>query len=193
MSAMRLCLDGVQTCGKIETRLSEGLPVDGRSTYLFARQNSAVGLHFPGETPNNIEVKKFKKISRCYGKKAVRCNALRRTTVRSWRLEIFPPIADTTTGPGAIRAALRAQVEINYGRYPNGQETQTCQFRHSPNQSLVAHTKSATGSDHSLDAPVVCKVSLNVYHHVSQIKGPGSEMKLSHDWLRIHWVHSGSV
>eukprot|EP00965_Chrysotila_dentata_P240718 6203872-Pleurochrysis_carterae.AAC.2 len=25
---------------------------------------------------------------------------------------------------------------------------QTCQYRHSPNQSLVAHTGSATGSDH---------------------------------------------
>eukprot|EP00965_Chrysotila_dentata_P171674 5665708-Pleurochrysis_carterae.AAC.1 len=29
----------------------------------------------------------------------------------SWRLEIFPPIVDTTTGPGATRAALRVQVE----------------------------------------------------------------------------------
>eukprot|EP00965_Chrysotila_dentata_P198106 6178587-Pleurochrysis_carterae.AAC.1 len=32
--------------------------------------------------------------------------------------------------------------------------SQTCQYRHSLNQSLVAHTVSATGSDHSLDAAV---------------------------------------
>eukprot|EP00965_Chrysotila_dentata_P183768 6068131-Pleurochrysis_carterae.AAC.1 len=40
--------------------------------------------------------------------------------------------------------------------------SQTCQYRHSPNQSLVAQTRSATGSDQSLDAPTVCKVSSNV-------------------------------
>eukprot|EP00965_Chrysotila_dentata_P173344 5722177-Pleurochrysis_carterae.AAC.2 len=50
--------------------------------------------------------------------------------------------------------------------------SQTCQYRHSLNQSLVAHTGSATGSDHSLDAPVVCKVALNVHDYVGQIKGP---------------------
>eukprot|EP00965_Chrysotila_dentata_P197796 6178405-Pleurochrysis_carterae.AAC.1 len=62
---------------------------------------------------------------------------------------------------------------LPYGRYPNGQKTQvqgtqevlesltktmsqTCQlYRHSPSQPLVAHTGSATGSDYSLDAPVV--------------------------------------
>eukprot|EP00965_Chrysotila_dentata_P259621 6213617-Pleurochrysis_carterae.AAC.1 len=53
--------------------------------------------------------------------------------------------------------------------------SQTCQYRHSPNQSLVAHTGSASGSDHSLDAPapVVWKVSSNVHDHVGRIKGPG--------------------
>eukprot|EP00965_Chrysotila_dentata_P195844 6177218-Pleurochrysis_carterae.AAC.3 len=57
--------------------------------------------------------------------------------------------------------------------------SQTCQNRHSRtksklNQSLiVAHIGSATGSDHSLDAPVVCKVALNVHAHVGQMKGPG--------------------
>eukprot|EP00965_Chrysotila_dentata_P147901 4882524-Pleurochrysis_carterae.AAC.1 len=44
---------------------------------------------------------------------------------------------------------------------------------HSLNQSLVAHTGSATGSDHCLHAPVVCKVPSNVYNHAGQIKGPG--------------------
>eukprot|EP00965_Chrysotila_dentata_P148002 4885417-Pleurochrysis_carterae.AAC.1 len=36
--------------------------------------------------------------------------------------------------------------------------------RHSSNQSLVAHTRSATGSDHNLDAPVVRKVRSNTVH-----------------------------
>eukprot|EP00965_Chrysotila_dentata_P147556 4871454-Pleurochrysis_carterae.AAC.3 len=49
----------------------------------------------------------------------------------------------------------------------------TCPYRPSPNQSLMAHTGSATGSDYSLDAPVVCKFSSNVHNHVGQIKGPG--------------------
>eukprot|EP00965_Chrysotila_dentata_P220920 6192078-Pleurochrysis_carterae.AAC.1 len=45
-------------------------------------------------------------------------------------------------------------------------------WRHSPgNQPLVAHTGSATGLDHSLHAPVVCKVLSNVHGHVGQIKG----------------------
>eukprot|EP00965_Chrysotila_dentata_P261076 6214130-Pleurochrysis_carterae.AAC.1 len=35
----------------------------------------------------------------------------------------------------------------------------------------MAHIGSATGSDHSLDAPVVCKVSSNGHDHVDQIKG----------------------
>eukprot|EP00965_Chrysotila_dentata_P255407 6212213-Pleurochrysis_carterae.AAC.1 len=39
------------------------------------------------------------------------------------------------------------------------------------NQSLAAHTGSATGSDHSLDAPVVCKVLSNVHDRVGQIEG----------------------
>eukprot|EP00965_Chrysotila_dentata_P122101 4036948-Pleurochrysis_carterae.AAC.1 len=51
--------------------------------------------------------------------------------------------------------------------------SQTCQYRHNPNHALVAHTGSATGSDHSLDAPAVCKVLSNFRDHVSQIKGPG--------------------
>eukprot|EP00965_Chrysotila_dentata_P091773 3029893-Pleurochrysis_carterae.AAC.1 len=50
--------------------------------------------------------------------------------------------------------------------------SQTCQYRHSPNQSLLAHTGSATGSDHSLGAPSACKILKNVHDHVGQIKGP---------------------
>eukprot|EP00965_Chrysotila_dentata_P179557 5928854-Pleurochrysis_carterae.AAC.5 len=42
--------------------------------------------------------------------------------------------------------------------------------KHSLNQSLVAHTGSATGFNHSLDAPVVCTVSSNVHDNVGQIK-----------------------
>eukprot|EP00965_Chrysotila_dentata_P124878 4128483-Pleurochrysis_carterae.AAC.9 len=55
--------------------------------------------------------------------------------------------------------------------------SQTCQHMYSSNQSLVAHTGSATGSDHSLDAPVVCNFSSNVHDHVGQIKGRESEIK----------------
>eukprot|EP00965_Chrysotila_dentata_P203733 6181915-Pleurochrysis_carterae.AAC.3 len=36
--------------------------------------------------------------------------------------------------------------------------SQTCQYRHSPHQSFVDHSGSASCSDHSLDAPVVCKI-----------------------------------
>eukprot|EP00965_Chrysotila_dentata_P129063 4266514-Pleurochrysis_carterae.AAC.1 len=74
--------------------------------------------------------------------------------------------------------------------YIAGQETQTCQYRHSLDQPLVAHTGSATSSHHSLDAPVACKVSPNVQDRVGQIKGLGSEMKLSQDCLGMHQVHS---
>eukprot|EP00965_Chrysotila_dentata_P229520 6197236-Pleurochrysis_carterae.AAC.1 len=49
----------------------------------------------------------------------------------------------------------------------------SCYGRHSPNQSLVAYTGSATGSDHSLDAPVVFEASSSVHSdHVVQSKGP---------------------
>eukprot|EP00965_Chrysotila_dentata_P025609 850928-Pleurochrysis_carterae.AAC.1 len=50
---------------------------------------------------------------------------------------------------------------------------QACPYGDSPHQSLVAHTGSATGSDRSLHASVVCKVAPNVQGHVGQIKGPG--------------------
>eukprot|EP00965_Chrysotila_dentata_P216981 6189702-Pleurochrysis_carterae.AAC.2 len=50
--------------------------------------------------------------------------------------------------------------------------SQSCQHRHSLKQSLAAHTGFAIGSDHSLDAPVMCKVLFNMHDHVGQIKGP---------------------
>eukprot|EP00965_Chrysotila_dentata_P040458 1342473-Pleurochrysis_carterae.AAC.2 len=74
MSAMHLRLGGVQTYGEMRTRLSDGLPVDGTSTFLFERQNSgdvtlldfhltwaltALGLSFPEETSNKVELKNF--------------------------------------------------------------------------------------------------------------------------------------
>eukprot|EP00965_Chrysotila_dentata_P252742 6210848-Pleurochrysis_carterae.AAC.1 len=75
-----------------------------------------------------------------------------------------------------------------YGRYPNGQET----------QSLLAHTGSATGSDNSLDAPVMYKVSSNVHDYVGQIKGPGVRNqvvpRLSRGCIRCtQKCHSGCV
>eukprot|EP00965_Chrysotila_dentata_P119433 3948389-Pleurochrysis_carterae.AAC.1 len=36
----RLCLVGIQSCGKIEARFSDGVPMDGRPIYPFAPQNS---------------------------------------------------------------------------------------------------------------------------------------------------------
>eukprot|EP00965_Chrysotila_dentata_P168758 5573208-Pleurochrysis_carterae.AAC.2 len=54
---------------------------------------------------------------------------------------------------------------------PSGSSTQTCLYRHSPNQSLVArHIESATIFDHLLDAQVLSIVHDQV---IRQIKGPG--------------------
>eukprot|EP00965_Chrysotila_dentata_P207707 6184292-Pleurochrysis_carterae.AAC.2 len=39
MSATRLCLDAVPTWDEMETSSHDGPNVDGRSAYLFARQN----------------------------------------------------------------------------------------------------------------------------------------------------------
>eukprot|EP00965_Chrysotila_dentata_P238968 6202825-Pleurochrysis_carterae.AAC.1 len=62
---------------------------------------------------------------------------------------------------------------------------------YSSNQSLVAHTGSATGSDHRLDVPGVCKVSSNVRDEVGKITGPGVRNEVFQDCLRMHMVHSG--
>eukprot|EP00965_Chrysotila_dentata_P087884 2901994-Pleurochrysis_carterae.AAC.4 len=66
----------------------------------------------------------------------------------------------------------------------------TCQYGHSSNQSLAVHTGSATGSDHSLDAPVVYKVSSNVHDHVGQIKGPGVRNQVVSE---LSWDASGAL
>eukprot|EP00965_Chrysotila_dentata_P124490 4114127-Pleurochrysis_carterae.AAC.1 len=51
MSAVRLCLDGVQTYGDSGMKLLNGLPMDRQSTYLFARRNSGdvtrLNFHLP--------------------------------------------------------------------------------------------------------------------------------------------------
>eukprot|EP00965_Chrysotila_dentata_P243329 6205357-Pleurochrysis_carterae.AAC.1 len=61
--------------------------------------------------------------------------------------------------------------------------SQTCQYRHSPNLLLVAHTGSARGSDHSLDAPVVCKVLSMCMTMLVKSRVRGSEIKLSQGCL----------
>eukprot|EP00965_Chrysotila_dentata_P074725 2469035-Pleurochrysis_carterae.AAC.1 len=68
--------------------------------------------------------------------------------------------------------------------------SKTYQYRHSPHQSLVAHTGSVIGSDHSLDAPVVCIVFSNVQDHVSQIKGPGLRNQVAPG---LSWDASGAL
>eukprot|EP00965_Chrysotila_dentata_P168392 5560719-Pleurochrysis_carterae.AAC.1 len=58
----------------------------------------------------------------------------------------------------------------------------------------MAHTGSATGLDHSLDAPVVCKVfkmcTTMLFMRRSRVRG--SEIKLSQDGLGMHKVPSRS-
>eukprot|EP00965_Chrysotila_dentata_P141598 4679539-Pleurochrysis_carterae.AAC.1 len=76
---------------------------------------------------------------------------------------------------------------LPYGSEPNGQETQA-QLKP---VTCGSYTGSATGSDHSLGAPVICKVLSNVHDHVGQIKEPGVLMKLSQDCLVMHHVDSG--
>eukprot|EP00965_Chrysotila_dentata_P195424 6176980-Pleurochrysis_carterae.AAC.6 len=51
--------------------------------------------------------------------------------------------------------------------------SRTYLYGHSPNQSFVAYNGSATGSDHSLDAPIMCKAFSNAHDHVGQINDPG--------------------
>eukprot|EP00965_Chrysotila_dentata_P042362 1405301-Pleurochrysis_carterae.AAC.1 len=68
--------------------------------------------------------------------------------------------------------------------------SQTCQYTHSPNQSLVAHSGSATGSNHSLDAPVVCEISSTVHGHLGQIMGPGVRKQVVPG---LFWDASGAL
>eukprot|EP00965_Chrysotila_dentata_P136941 4529612-Pleurochrysis_carterae.AAC.1 len=68
--------------------------------------------------------------------------------------------------------------------------SQTCQYSHSLNQSLVARTGSATGSDHSLDALVVFEVSSNVHDHVGWIKDLGVR---NHVVQGLPWDASGAL
>eukprot|EP00965_Chrysotila_dentata_P216243 6189260-Pleurochrysis_carterae.AAC.6 len=54
-----------------------------------------------------------------------------------------------------------------------------------PKSVTCGSTGSATDSDHNLDAPNVCTLLPNVRHHVGQIKGTGSEIKLFLDCLAM--------
>eukprot|EP00965_Chrysotila_dentata_P097671 3229289-Pleurochrysis_carterae.AAC.2 len=77
----------------------------------------ATSLNFPEETPNKVELKHFLESfqnamdHKPYGAKlrGELPYAALRLAPRS--LDDIPPIADTSTRPGATRAALRAQVE----------------------------------------------------------------------------------
>eukprot|EP00965_Chrysotila_dentata_P256219 6212477-Pleurochrysis_carterae.AAC.1 len=76
---------------------------------------------------------------------------------------------------------------LPYGRYPNGQEAQ----EQGTAKSSVAHTGSATGSNHSLDEQVACRFSSNVHDHIGQIKGPGVRNEVVPGLLCMHQVHLG--
>eukprot|EP00965_Chrysotila_dentata_P130946 4329026-Pleurochrysis_carterae.AAC.1 len=78
---------------------------------------SALGLNFPGETPNKVGLKRFLESfqdamdQKPYG-------AMLRGELPHAALSLTPrnlddilPITDSSSGPGATRAALRAQVE----------------------------------------------------------------------------------
>eukprot|EP00965_Chrysotila_dentata_P151594 5010435-Pleurochrysis_carterae.AAC.1 len=75
---------------------------------------SALGLNFPGETPNNVELKNFlNKFQDATDQKPYGAmlrgelpHAALALAPRS--LEDIPPIADATTGPGAIHELLCA-------------------------------------------------------------------------------------
>eukprot|EP00965_Chrysotila_dentata_P002268 74380-Pleurochrysis_carterae.AAC.1 len=84
---------------------------------LESMSGSALGLNFPGKTPNKVELKKFlDKFQDAMDQKPY--GAMLRTelpyaalALAPKSLDDIPLIADATTGPGATRAALRAQVE----------------------------------------------------------------------------------
>eukprot|EP00965_Chrysotila_dentata_P172430 5689899-Pleurochrysis_carterae.AAC.1 len=74
-------------------------------------------MNFPAETPNKVELKHYLESfqdamdQKPYG--AMLRGELPFTALQlaPRNLDDIPPIADATTGPGATRAALRAQVE----------------------------------------------------------------------------------
>eukprot|EP00965_Chrysotila_dentata_P118426 3915003-Pleurochrysis_carterae.AAC.1 len=82
---------------------------------LESASASAFGLIFPGETPNKVELKQFlESFQDVIDQKAY--GAMLRGELPYAALSLTPrnlddilPIANTTTGPGAARAALRAQ------------------------------------------------------------------------------------
>eukprot|EP00965_Chrysotila_dentata_P243130 6205248-Pleurochrysis_carterae.AAC.1 len=85
---------------------------------LESASASAFGLIFPGETPSKSRAQTVLRLrSGCNGPEGLRGYAPSQTILRGAfahfkksRRRSNPPIADTTTGPGAARAALRTQV-----------------------------------------------------------------------------------
>eukprot|EP00965_Chrysotila_dentata_P149736 4944355-Pleurochrysis_carterae.AAC.1 len=77
----------------------------------------ATDLNFPGEAPNKVELKHFLESfqdamdQKPYGAMLRGELPYEALQLAPRNLDDIPPIADTTTGPGATRAALRAQVE----------------------------------------------------------------------------------
>eukprot|EP00965_Chrysotila_dentata_P041178 1366306-Pleurochrysis_carterae.AAC.1 len=76
---------------------------------------SATGMNYPGDTPNKVELKHFLASfqvamdQKPYGAMLRGELPYAALQLAPRNLDDIPPIADTTTGPGATRAALRAQ------------------------------------------------------------------------------------
>eukprot|EP00965_Chrysotila_dentata_P238819 6202741-Pleurochrysis_carterae.AAC.1 len=76
---------------------------------------SAASMNFPGETPNKVELKHFLESfqdamnQKPYGALLRGELPIAALQLTLQNLDAIPPIADTTTRPGATRAALRAQ------------------------------------------------------------------------------------
>eukprot|EP00965_Chrysotila_dentata_P260320 6213863-Pleurochrysis_carterae.AAC.2 len=84
---------------------------------LDSGSGSAFGLVFPGETRNKVELKlsldSFQDAmdQKAYGAMLRGELPYAALSLTPRNLDDVPPIADTTTGPGAARAALCAHVE----------------------------------------------------------------------------------
>eukprot|EP00965_Chrysotila_dentata_P091217 3011983-Pleurochrysis_carterae.AAC.1 len=78
---------------------------------------SALGLNLPGETPNKVELKRFLESfqdamdQKPYGAMLRGELPYAALLLTPRNFDDTPPIADSSSGPGATRAALRAQVE----------------------------------------------------------------------------------
>eukprot|EP00965_Chrysotila_dentata_P167620 5535182-Pleurochrysis_carterae.AAC.1 len=83
---------------------------------LKSMLGSALGLNFPGATPNKVELKNFldkykdAMDQKPYGARLRGELPYAALSLAPRSLNDIPPIADATSGPGATQAALRAQV-----------------------------------------------------------------------------------